>query len=110
MKSELDKIYVHGSCPIDSLAVSEELIEFMEGLKLITHNEIVLSDYRAFIIDINFEDYFNDEMSSWDNINYVILDPARKSYHLKFVEKLEEQLDRYQIKSIIKNNLALTDQ
>ena len=40
-KSELDKVYVYGSSHIDSIAVSEGLIEFVEGLKLIPHNEIV---------------------------------------------------------------------
>ena len=62
--SELDKIYVYKSSLIASIVVSKELMEFVEGSKLITHNEIVWSDHKACIIDINLEDYFNDEMSS----------------------------------------------
>ena len=45
---------------IDLIAVSEGLIEFVEGSKLIHHNEIIFSDHRAYIIDINIEEYFND--------------------------------------------------
>ena len=94
---------MYGSNPIDLIAVSEGLIDFVEGSKLIPHNEIVWSNHRAYIIDINLEDYFNKEMSSWDNINYVNLDPAKKSHRLTFLVELEEQLDRHQIKSLIQN-------
>ena len=76
--SELDKTYVHRSSSIDSIVVSKGLMKFVKGSKLITYNEILWSGYRTFIIDINLEDYFNDKMSSWDNINYMILDLARK--------------------------------
>ena len=79
-KSELDKVYVYGSSHIDSIAVSEGLIEFVEGLKLIPHNEIVQSDHRAYIIYVNLKYYYNDKMSSWDNIDHVILDPAKRSH------------------------------
>ena len=82
-----------GSNPIDSIAVSEGLMEFIEGLKLLSHNEIVWSDHRAYVIDVNFEDYFNEELNRWDNINHMMLDPAKQSHRIKFVEELEEQLD-----------------
>ena len=45
---------------MDSIAVSEGLIEFVEGSKLIYHNKITFSDHRAYIMDINIEDYFNN--------------------------------------------------
>ena len=51
--SKLDKTYVHWSSPIDSIVVSEGLIEFVEESKLITYNEILWSNYRVTIIDIN---------------------------------------------------------
>ena len=84
---------MRGSRLIDSIAVSEGLVEFIQGSKLLPYNEIVWSDYRDYAIDVNFEEYFNVEMSRWDKANHVILDPAKQSHQLKFVEELEEQLD-----------------
>ena len=77
---DLDKTQVPRSNPIDLIAALEGLMEFIEGSKLLSHNEIVWSDHRAYVIDVNFEDYFNEELSRWDNINHVILDPAKRSY------------------------------
>ena len=61
---QLDKTYINRLKAIDSIAVSEGLIEFVESSKLIYHNEIIFSDHRAYIVDINIEEYFNNQMSS----------------------------------------------
>ena len=93
---------MQGSSSIDSIVVSKRLMEFAEDSKLILYNKIVWPDYRAYIIDINLENYLNNVI--------ITLDLAKRSYRLKFAEELEEQLDQYQIKSLIQNNLARTDQ
>ena len=100
---EMDKTFINGSNPIDTIAASEGIMKNIEGSKLISHTEIVPTDYRAYVADINLEDYFNDECSPWENINHVTLDPARKSYRTKFFEEVEEQLDRTQIENLIEN-------
>ena len=56
-------------------------------------NDIIITDYRSYIIDFNFEEYFCEQFSDWDQINYYILNPARRSHRIKFVKKLEEVLD-----------------
>ena len=79
----LVRVCMCGSNSIDSIATSEGLMRFLEDSKLLPPNEIVRTNYRAYLIDANLEDYFNEEMSNWDNINHAILDLARKSYLLK---------------------------
>ena len=103
-KEEMDKTYVHGSNPIDTIAMSEGLLEYVEGSKLLSHNEIVNTDHRAYVVDVNLEGYFEDEMSSWDDVNHTTLNPSKKSHRIKFVNELEDQLDRHQIENIIENN------
>ena len=94
---------IHGSNPIDTFATSEGLIDYVEGAQLLHHNEIVNSDHRAHIVDINIEECFNDEFSQWNEINHVMLDPAKKSHRMRFIEELEYQLDLHQIESLIEN-------
>ena len=56
----MDKIYIGGSVPINSIADSHRILEFIEGYKLLPHNKIVFLDHRAYMVDINFEAYFNE--------------------------------------------------
>ena len=87
---DLDKICMHGSNLIDTIEVPEGLIGFVEGSKLLSYDEIAYTSYRAYLIGINLEEYFNEEVSNWDNINHTILCLAKRSYWLKFAEELEE--------------------
>lgn len=100
---EMDRTCINGNNPIDAFAASEGLIEYAEGIKLAPRNEIVNSDHRACIADINIEDYFDDEFSYWNSINHVLLNPAKKSHREKFLEELEMQLDFHQIETLIEN-------
>jgi len=57
---EMDKTYIGGSVPIDSVAATPSIIEYIEVCKLLLHCEVVLSDYRSYLVDINFEAYFEE--------------------------------------------------
>ena len=61
---QMDKTYVRGSTHVDSIAISCGLMNHVEGIELIGQNKIVISDHRAYILDINFEDYFETNLSS----------------------------------------------
>ena len=63
------------------------MIEYVEGSKLVPHNEIVFTDHRAYIVDTNVEEHFNDNFSLWDEINHVKLNPTRRSNRDKFYEE-----------------------
>ena len=51
-------MHIYRSQPIDSIAVSPEILEFIEGCALLNHNEIILSDHRVYIVDFNVKEYF----------------------------------------------------
>ena len=76
----LDKTYKNGSTPIDSIAATNGVMDFVEGCELLGYNEIVETDHRAYMIDVNINEYFDEEFNEWDKINYVILNPARRSH------------------------------
>ena len=61
---QMDKNYVRGSLPIDSIALSNGIMNYAEGLELSHQNKIVMSDYRACIMDINIEEYFDSNFSN----------------------------------------------
>ena len=51
----LDSTHIVGSRCKDSIAVSYNLIEFVEGSKLYEINEIINIDHRSYVIDLNIE-------------------------------------------------------
>ena len=101
--NELDNTNINGSQPIDSIAASFGIMQHIEGCQLLGNNDILYSDHRAYIIDANFEEYFNDNFSSWDTSQHVIINPSRKSHREKFIEIIEEKIDEYQLIQMIQD-------
>jgi len=83
---------VRGSKSIDSIAVTLELIEFVENCQLLETNDIVITNHRAYLIEVNLSKYFSKVFSKWDQINKIILDPSRRSHRQQFAEELKEFL------------------
>jgi len=83
---DLDPTNIKGTKPIDSIAVTSRIIKFVEGVKLLYNNDIVMSDHRVYVMDLNVEEYFQDQFSSWDTINKVVLNPSRKVTEASFLK------------------------
>ena len=81
----------------------------IEGYKLIETNEIVISDYYTYIIDVNLNEYFKEYFSQWDKINKSPLNLSRRLHYKKFIEELEKQIDIFQLEhqmNQIRNKLS----
>ena len=93
----IGKTHKYGSKPIDSFATTRGIMDYIDGCKLLGYNDIVETDHRSYVIEIALEDYFNEELSEWDKINKVVLNPAKRSHRDKFLVELEKQLDLYNV-------------
>jgi len=56
-------MHVGRSILINSIAVSAGLLLFIEGSKLFNKNDIIILDHQACVLGINFEEYFNEQLS-----------------------------------------------
>ena len=63
---DLDRTFWYGSKSIDSVVVTLNILQCVEGSKLLEINEVVRIDCRSYLIDINLEMYFDKEF--WDGI------------------------------------------
>ena len=59
----MDNTYIIGSEPIDSVAVTTNILQIVEGCKLMETNKIIITDIRSYLIDFNFEEYFCKQFS-----------------------------------------------
>ena len=48
---------------VDTIAMSYGIIDYINGCTLLEYNETMLSDHQAYLIDINFKDYFDEQLS-----------------------------------------------
>jgi len=68
---------------------------------LVDFKEIINSDHRGFIIDIDINEYFAIVSSDYDYADNVILDPTKRSHREKFVQKLDEYIDQLDIEETV---------
>ena len=55
---QINIAYQTGSRPIDTIAPIPNIIECIEGNALFKVNKVIITDYRVYMIDINFKKYF----------------------------------------------------
>ena len=60
----MDNTHIIGSKLIDTAAASPNLMNCIEGYKLMKIDNLIITDHRLFLIDINFERYFSTKLSS----------------------------------------------
>jgi len=82
---------------IDTIAVTPNIIECIKGYKLLEVNDIIITDYHTYLVDINFEKYFQAQLSSWDNINRRIIDSVCRSYRTEFCKIVEDQMEIFNL-------------
>ena len=95
---EMNNAHRNRSKYIDTVAVLENIIRFVEGSKLYETYEILDTDYHGYVIDVILNAYFEEDFSNWDNINKSILDPEKHTYREKFRQLIEKNLDAMNIK------------
>ena len=95
--AEMDNMHITGSKPINTIVVTPNIMECIEGCKLFEANKIIITDHQSYVVDINFKRYFQAQLSYWDKINQRIIDPARRSHREGFCKIVEEQIDLFKI-------------
>ena len=88
--NNIDNIHISGSWPINSIVATLFIMNCIEGCKLLDANEVLLTDYRSYLVDINLERYFETNLSPWDQINRRIVNLARRSHREISNELIEE--------------------
>ena len=62
-KNDRDGTFEYGTKCVDYVLVSEGMLNVVEGIELIECNEIVDSDHRGYLTDLNLETYFKEEFN-----------------------------------------------
>jgi len=89
-----DKTYQSGSNQLDAVFVTRKVLRSIKGSKLVDFNDIILSDHRGFIFDMDFEEYFNLNPSRYDRSKTRKLNPNNRKHRIQFKEKLDEYIDQ----------------
>ena len=92
-KMDKDNTQESGVKQIDAVLATEEVIVAIQRSNVVDFKEVINTDHRGFIFDLDAQDYFSISTSNYDRNNNIILDPTRRSYCNKFRKKLEEHIE-----------------
>ena len=87
-----------GRCIYHALA-TDGVLRNVRGCELTEWSEIVESDHRGHLTDVDFSECFVEDFAEDDESAERNLNPNRKTYRDKFVEKRTKLLDRASIES-----------
>lgn len=65
-EGEREKTHIRGEC-IYSIAVTNGLLHYLNGCEMMSFNEIIVTDYRGFLLDIDMRSHFKVQMSDYDD-------------------------------------------
>ena len=97
-----ERTYKRGSTCIDSMSVTGGLLQHITGSEMIEYNEMIVSDHRGFLVDIDINTYLNVETCAIDDPTTICLNPRRLSHKKKFVKKAEELIDDVKLEQTMK--------
>ena len=86
------------------MLMTTELIEFIDRCKMTDYNDILILDYRGYLIDAYLEDYFNLQIQNIDAIINSKINHRKLTYQTKFIEKLEELIKVTNLECIVDKN------
>jgi len=100
-EDEREKTYIRGRKCIDLVAMSAGLLGYLRGCKMVNFTEIICTDHRGFIVDLDLNSYFEVETSNFDLRKLNKLDHRRKSHREKFIDKAESILETVKLEEVI---------
>ena len=54
---------------INFVAASTKIIEYIDGCQITDYNEVIIIDYRGYLLDIQLEDYFRIKENMIDKLD-----------------------------------------
>ena len=72
---------------IESIAVSEGLMSFIDGFEVIEWDEKMSTDYSSHLVELNLENFFNENLYELYQENRSKLDSSRRSHKEIFILK-----------------------
>ena len=88
-----DKMHKTGSKKINAVLATEDVLRAIQGSILVDFKDIIDTDHRGFIFNLDVKEYFLVDASEYDKNDNITLDPTKWSHQCKFREKVDEYID-----------------
>ena len=96
-----DNTHAKESKKIDAMMATDRTMQATRGSKITDFQEIINTDHRGFVIDLDAEDFFSIESSKHDQTDNATLDSTKRVHREKFKEKLDEHIDQIKSEEIV---------
>jgi len=96
-----ESTYCYGSKCINTIAAIAGIINYVDGCTIIECNELIITNHREYLVDVNLERYFDSNEFEIDKNDSSKLDSRWAIYKLKFIEIVEKYIDQYDVSGIM---------
>jgi len=87
-----DATHKKGKTQIDAVFATTAVLNCINECKIVDYNEIIMSDHRGFIFDLNARKYFNMTHSEYDEKSNRLINPNNRKHREKFNQKLKDYI------------------
>lgn len=100
-EDDRETTFIQGVHCIDTLAMTNSIVLYDEVSIILNFNEVVVTDHRAIMADLNINANFQAEISEFDSRSFNCFNPRRKSHHDRFCEKVKELVNITNLEKLI---------
>ena len=93
-------ISINSIYSIDATMATDGIIQAIRGIKNTDFKDIINTDHRGFMIDLDMKKYFSVESSKHDQTDNVKLDSSKRTHRENFKEKLDEHIEQIKLEEI----------
>ena len=96
-RDKRDNTYKIGRNQINAIFRMKKVNRAAIGSKLVDFNEIIITNHRGFLIDIDFKAYFKLQASQYDKSESRKLNPTNRLHRKQFKEILDEYISQMKL-------------
>ena len=93
-ESERDRTFKNRQNQTDVMLGTKSILQATRGSKLIDFDEIIITDQRGFIFDIDINEYFKITASKCDKSEIRKLNPTNRKHQAQFKDTLEKHISQ----------------
>ena len=88
--NERDRTYKDGQNQLDAVFGTKSVLRVARGSKIVDFDEVILTDHRGFIFDLDVNEYFNLPASAYDKSESRKLNLGNRKHRKQFKETLQQ--------------------
>ena len=86
---------------IDFVVASIGILESIDGCQITNYHNIIITDHRGFLVDLQLDDYFQVYENFINKLDYSKLNFRKLSHKTKFSDKIDDMIKITKLEELV---------